>query len=96
MKVRFAKSARAEFLAAIDYIRQENPSAAREYFLHSEKVLRRLELFPDSGRSLPEFPELPYQEVIIHPYRFVYRVIDATVWIVTVWHGARLLTNPEA
>lgn len=90
MKLRFTTSARAEFLAAIDYIRQENPTAAREYFRYAKQLLQRLEQFPNSGRLLPEFPDLPYREIIVPPYRFAYRVIDNTVWIVTVWHGARL------
>jgi putative ABC transport system substrate-binding protein len=31
--------------------------------------LKRLERFPNSGRHLPEFPELPHREVIVWPYR---------------------------
>ena len=38
-----------------------------------ETVSRRLERFPRSGRLLPEFPDLPYREVIVSPYRFFYR-----------------------
>lgn len=96
MKVRFTASAREEFLAAIDYIRQDNQVAAQEYFLHAKKVLKGLEQFPNSGRSLPEFPELPHREVIIRSYRFIYLVIGNVVWIITVWHGARLLKRPES
>jgi len=49
--------------------------------------------FPDSGWIIPEYPDLPYREVVIPPYRFSYRVKDGIVWIVAVWHGAQL---PEA
>ena len=31
-----------------------------------------------------EFPELPYREVIISPYRFFYKIKDDVVWIVSV------------
>jgi plasmid stabilization system protein ParE len=60
----------------------------------AETVLRRLERFPDSGRTLPEFPDLPHREVIVTPYRFFYRVVRSTVWIVAVWHGAQLPKAP--
>ena len=94
MKVKFTPSARVQFLEGLEYIRQDNPSAAAEFRTKAEKVLRRLEEFPDSGRSIPEFPDLPHREVIVRPYRFFYRVSGKTVWIVAVWHGARLPAGP--
>ena len=39
---------------------------------------------------MPEFPELPYREVIVTPFRFFYRVKGDIVWIVGVWHSAQL------
>ncbi len=53
--------------------------------------MRRLSRFPQSGRFLPEFPDLPYREVIVLQYRFIYRVDNASVWIVAVRHAARLV-----
>lgn len=90
MKVRFTSSARTQFLSAISYIRQDKPSAAVSFRDRAEKILRRLEDFPESGRIIPEFPELPYREVIIPPYRFFYKIKADVVWIVAVWHGAQL------
>ncbi|MDF1554384.1 MAG: type II toxin-antitoxin system RelE/ParE family toxin [Deferrisomatales bacterium] len=94
MKIRFTPSARAQFLSALDYIRRDDPAAARRMRQKAEEVLRRLETFPESGRTLPEFPDLPYREVIVTPYRFFYRVEGESVWIVAVWHGARLPKEP--
>jgi len=90
VKVRFTPSARTQFLAAIAYIYRENPTAAAAFRHKAEKVLSRLQKFPQSGRRLPEFPDLPFREVIVAPYRFFYRVNEKTVWIVAVWHRARL------
>ena len=56
----------------------------------AEIVLRRLAKFPESGRIIPEFPELPYREVLVPPFRFFYRVKGETAWIVAVWHSAQL------
>ena len=64
MKVRFTPFARNQFLSALTYIRQDKPSAAVKFRNRAEKILRRLEDLPESGRLIPEFPELPYREVI--------------------------------
>jgi plasmid stabilization system protein ParE len=69
-------------------IRQDDPVAACGFRKRVEATLARLVDFPESGRSLPEFPELPHREVIVRPDRFFYRVVARTVWVVAVWHGA--------
>ena len=90
MKILFTPSARLQFLEALEYIRKDNPSAAVDFRNKAEKSLSRLAKFPESGRILPEFPDFPFREVIVQPYRFFYKVKDDVVWIVTVWHGAQL------
>jgi toxin ParE1/3/4 len=89
VRVQFTPSARVQFLSALAYIRQDNPPAALRFRKKTESVLRRLETFPDSGRIIPEFPELLYREVIVAPYRFFYRTEGRFVWIAAVWHGAQ-------
>jgi plasmid stabilization system protein ParE len=56
--------------------------------------LRRLEEFPESGRVVPEYPDLPYREVVIPPYRFFYRLKGEIAWVVAVWHGAQMPEKP--
>ncbi len=95
MKILFTPSARTQFLSAIAYIRQDKPDAAIRFRRRAETVLKRLVKFPGSGRVIPEFPDLPHREVIIAPYRFLYRVKGKVIWIVAVWHGAQLAKTPE-
>lgn len=94
MKIRFTPSARVHFLSALAYIRQDSPQVAVHFRNRVEKILRRLEAFPESGRIIPEFPELPYREVVVSPSRFFYRVKGKIVWVVAVWHGAQLPGQP--
>jgi toxin ParE1/3/4 len=94
VKIKFTPSARRQFLEGLEYIRQDSPTAARQFRIKAEAVLSRLSEFPDSGRAIPEFPELPHREVIVRPYRFFYRVVGKTVWIVAVWHSAQLPAGP--
>jgi len=95
LKILFTPSARLQFLEAVEYIRRDNRAAASDFRDKAEKSLSRLKKFPESGRLLPEFPDLPFREVVVPPYRFFYRVKDETVWIVAVWHGAQLPYEPS-
>jgi Plasmid stabilization system protein len=54
-------------------------------------AVERLAIFPTSGRPLPEFPTSPLREVIVDPYRIVYRTSGSAILILAVIHGKRLL-----
>ena len=95
MKVRFTPSARTQFLAAIAYIYRDRPSAALAFRKKAEKTLSRLLKFPQSGRIMPEFPDLPFRDVIVPPYRFFYSIKENSVWIVAVWHRAQIAKEPN-
>ena len=95
LRVRFTPAARTQFLAALEFIRSDNPAAARALRDKAAASLSRLADFPESGRVLPEVPELPFREVVVAPYRFFYRVKADTVWVVAVWHGAQLPGEPD-
>lgn len=94
MKITLTPSARRQFLKGLEYIRQGDPAAARRFREKVEAALSRLSRFPESGRAIPEFPELPHREVIVRPYRFFYRIAGKTVWVVAVWHSAQLPSGP--
>lgn len=94
MKVLFTPTARRQFLEAVTYIYQDNPQAAVSFRKKAEQTLSRLKKFSESGRKIPEFPDLPYREVILKPYRFFYKVKDKNVWVVAVWHCAQIPNEP--
>jgi toxin ParE1/3/4 len=95
VKVRFTPTGRAQFLDAGTYIFRYNPSTAVKFREKAEKVLSRLKTHPESGRLIPKFPDLPFCEVIVRPYRFFYKIKGDTVWLIAVWHSAQLPEEPE-
>ena len=95
MRVRFTPAAREQFLAAVIYILRENPAAAVLFRKKAERILRRLVRFPQSDRLIPEFPGLPFRELVVPPYRFFYRLQARTVWVVAAWHDAQLPGEPS-
>jgi plasmid stabilization system protein ParE len=87
LKILFTPTDRRQFLEAVAYIYCDKPSAAINFRQKSEKSLSRLKELPESGRPIPEFPELPFREVIVSHDWFFYKVKDDTIYIVAVWHG---------
>jgi plasmid stabilization system protein ParE len=65
-----------------------------EVFAHRVfNAAERLEPFPLSGRTVPELDVYHLREVIIGSYRLIYRLEKEDVEILTLYHGARLLTD---
>lgn len=95
MNVRFTPTGRSQFLNVLSYIHKENPSAAEAFRRKAEESVSGLREFPESGRILPEFSDLPFRETIVAPYRFFYRIKENTVWVVAVWHSAQLPSPPD-
>lgn len=96
MEVLFTPSARVQFLSAVETLRRNHRAAARKFQQQTGKALKRLSRLPQSGTVVMEFPELPYREVYIKPYRFFYRVRDEKLWIVALWHGAQIPDERES
>ena len=94
MKLQFTLAGRIQFLKAVSYIYKENPQAAVKFRTRAERVLRRLTQYPESGRLIPEVPDLPFREVTVTPYRFFYRRDGKIIWVVACWHGMQLPNEP--
>jgi toxin ParE1/3/4 len=94
VKLLFTPSGRIQFLRALSYIQEDNPQAAAKFRKRAEQALRRLTRYPASGRIIPEFPDLPFREVIVAPYRLFYRCAGRTIWVVACCHGAQPPIEP--
>lgn len=60
----------------------------REIFARTEQLAD----FPESARIVPEFGVKTIRELIHLPFRLVFRIDPAKIWIVRVWRSERLLT----
>lgn len=94
-RVQFTPPARAQFLATVAYIRADKPSAAQGFRMRVNDALQVLVAFPESGRAIPEFPQLGFREVLVDSHRFFYRVKGDTVWVVGAWHDAQIPDAPS-
>jgi toxin ParE1/3/4 len=75
--------------AARQYIAQDSPHYAELVVARISAAVDRLEAFPESGRIVPEVGDPQLREIIMRPYRIVYRVRAGSVEIATVFHASR-------
>jgi len=93
MTDRWTYTAIEHLLAIYEYIAVDSPVYAQRMV---DKITRRsqqLANFPRSGRLVPEYQTPDIYEVIEKPYRIIYRVMDDTLDILAIIHGAQSLPS---
>ena len=90
-KIIWSRQARDDLRDIVIFIAANNPRAAESFGVRLMAKADLLEQFPQIGRVVPEEQDENIREIILPPYRIVYRVLaeDRAVAIARVWHGAR-------
>jgi len=83
--------ARDDLREIATFIAADNPTVAEAFGFRLMSKVDVLANFPLIGRVVPEENDENLREIILRPYRIVYRVISAqqVVAIARIWHGAR-------
>jgi toxin ParE1/3/4 len=68
-------------------IAADAPGRARTFINRIFTVVERLEACPRSGRMVPETGDASIRELMVKPYRNVYRLKGEGVLLVVVRHG---------
>lgn len=76
-----------------EYIARDSPLYADLVVQRLVHAPERLQEFPESGRIVPERDEPHLRELIVRPFRLVYRVRGNSIEIVTVFRASRLFPN---
>ena len=86
-KVHWAGIAEEDLKNIILYIAEDSPTNARNIFEKIKETASSLTLFPERGRIVPELQDqgiFLYRELIIAPWRLVYRIADKKVYVLSV------------
>ena len=86
-KVEWAAVAESDLKQIIDYIAAESPGNALHLFKKIRQKASNLYAFPERGRIVPELKGQGihiYRELIIAPWRVIYRISDGTVFVLSV------------
>lgn len=86
-KIYWANIAEDDLKSIIFYIAEESPTNARTIFGKIKEKASSLTQFPERGRIIPELQDHGislYRELIVAPWRIIYRVSDKKVYVLSV------------
>ena len=91
-EVIWSKVAENDLKKIIEYLIEESPSIALKIFKDIKQRASKLYTFPERGRIVPELQDqgiLQYRELIISPWRILYRISDNNVYVLSVLDSRR-------
>ena len=86
-KVVWGSSADNDLKGIIEYIAEDSPSDALKIFKNIKQKASSLFTFPERGRIVPELRDhgiLQYRELIVPPWRILYRISEKQVYVLSV------------
>ncbi len=93
MKVVWTEEAQAHLKSIHRYIATDAPFYAKRVV---DKLTRRSEQLiahPYLGRIVPKYDDPQLRELIVFPYRLVYRLKSDRIDVIAVFHGAQQLPD---
>ena len=93
MNVVWADEAKAHLDGIYQYIKRDAPFYATQTV---DKLTHRVDQLidhPRSGRIVPKYDDEGLRELIVHPYRLIYRLKPDRIDIIAVFHGAQQLPD---
>ncbi|HHJ40076.1 MAG: plasmid stabilization protein [Methylothermaceae bacteria B42] len=91
-KVLWAQAAEEDLKSIIEYICIDSPLAARDSLKKIKTKASNLCSFPQRGRIVPELKDqgiIQYRELIIPPWRMIYRIYEEQVYVLLVIDSRR-------
>jgi toxin ParE1/3/4 len=83
----WSKVAEHDLESIIEYIAEDSPPNARKVLAKIKKKSSQLYSYPERGRIVPELKEfsiLQYREILIDPWRLIYKIAEDNVIVMSV------------
>ena len=91
-KIEWAGVAENDLKEIVEYIAEDNPSNAFEILKKIKQKASSLYTFPERGRIVPELKDqgiLLYRELVVPPWRIIYRISEMKVYVLSVLDARR-------
>ncbi len=95
MRVTWSPLAEDQVDEAVAYIARVDRTAALAWLEELLDHVESLARFPDSGRMVPELQRDDIREILVTPYRVMYRRGEGVVEIAAVRHEARVFDGED-
>lgn len=86
-RVVFTDAARWQVRAAVTSLCRKDRASGEGFLGDVEALVRDPDLLCERATRLPEFPDLPYREVVSSGYRVFLRAEGEVLWIAGVWRA---------
>jgi len=91
-KIYITNNAQKNLEEILNYIKLESKSRAQSLLIAIKEKILSLKSNPRRGRKVPEYNgEKEIREIIFGSYRIIYEIERDQIFILFVYHGARLL-----
>ena len=89
----WTKEADFDLNEILAYLSKSSPQYAFSLIERVDEAVANLKKFPNIGRRVPESDNDSHREIILFPYRLIYRYIEEEdrIYIMMVIHGSRNL-----
>ena len=90
--VNWTPTAERDLVAILEFMAEDEPDEALRVLAKIRAKAASLSLLPERGRIVPELKEQGvalYRELILAPWRILYRVSDRTVYVLAVLDARR-------
>jgi len=74
------------------HISRDSPSAAKAFVQRIQERVRKIGVMPAAAPLVVEAAAADIREIYVGSYRIIYRVLATEVHVLTVMHGAQLLS----
>jgi len=81
----------ADLEAAAEYIARDSEFYAASLVQEAHEAALSLAEFAERGQAVPEFGDDSIRELLVKPYRLVFKLTEEHVFIVAFIHGAQRL-----
>lgn len=88
----WTSSANKDLVEISEYLAEESIDAADAFLSRVDERLTQLAEFPEIGRVVPELKRhnvILFRELVLSPWRFVYREEKDEIFVITVFDGRR-------
>ncbi len=87
------ETARDDLASMVEYVSTDSPRAARRIIRTIHDRLKTLRSFPKLGRVIPEIGDPALREIVVDPYRILYRLRKGRIEILRALHGRQFFAG---
>lgn len=95
-RIVWSPRARQDLRDIFEYIARDSEKYAALIVQQAFSLVERLPDQPQAGSIVPEYNRNDLRERLLHNFRVIYRLGEASIEVVSIVHGARILPEDAA